>query len=161
MIERELYSPKAFLNILSHNGIDCEFEKCTLFKDYVTYQFEMKQDAPLTEFQLYSVTFSVIIESENSCYFIGKNGKKLVFLLTFTNDLKKFGLKKTPDKQGVVPKETLSFDYVKSPLAHMVWYKFETKELALARPLKQWTEGVTNAEDRVILDQFWKEITEG
>lgn len=159
MIEKEIYSPKAFLNILEHNKIPCGFVGCTLFKDYITYEFEMNEEKKVTEFQLYSVTFSVIIESENSCFFLGKNGKKLVFLLTFSNDLAKYGLKKTAEKQGKIPKETLAFDFVKMPLSNMVWYKFDTKELSHGHEVKEFFDGVKSAEERIVLDKIWKEVT--
>ncbi len=159
MIEKEIYSPKSFLNILNKNNIDCTFEKCNLFKDYVTYNFRLNSEQKLTEFQLYSVTFSVIIESENSCYFIGRKGNKLVFLLTFTNDLKKYGLSKTPETQGKIPKEKMTFDFVKMPLDKIVWYKFDTKELTNFHELKEYGSGAQNAEERVLLDDVWDKVS--
>ena len=159
MIEKEIYSPNSFLQILNKNNISCRFEKCNLFKDYVTYNFRLNGQQKLSEFQVYSVTFSVIVESESSCYFIGKNGDKLVFLMTFTNDLKKFGLSKTPETLGKIPKEKVQFDFVKAPLDKMIWYKFNTKELGNSEELKEYGQGATNAEERVLLDDFWNKIS--
>lgn len=162
MIERELYSPNAFLQILNKNGIDCSFEKCALYKDYATYHFSLNNDKPLNEFQLYSVTFSVIVESESSCYFVGKSGKKLIFLVTFTNDLGKYGLKKTPETLGKIPKEVLTFEFVKMPLKHIVLYKFDTKKLLTGEfentKVKEYTESASNAEERVLLDEIWNNL---
>ena len=162
MIERELYSPTAFLNILHKNGIECSFERCALYKDYATYHFALKEDKPINEFQVYSVTFGVIVESESSCYFVGKKDKQLIFLVTFTNDLAKYGLKKTPETLGKIPKETLAFDFVKMPLKHIVWYKFDTKKLLtgefVTSKLKEFTDSATNAEERVLLDEIWNNL---
>lgn len=162
MIEKEIYSPKSFLNILKKTGIDCKFERCVLYKDYVTYHFEMQNEKPLNEFQLYSVTLSVLIESESTCYFIGKKGNRLVFLVNFTNDLAKYGYHKTPETLGKIPKETLSFDFVKMPLKIFVWYKFEQQKLvsgeAERTKLKEFTDSASSAEERVLLDEVWKNI---
>ena len=162
MIEREVYSPKEFLQILQKNGVDCTFERCGLYKDYATYHFSLQNDKQLSEFQIYSVTFSVIVESESSCYFVGKKGKQLIFLLTFTNDLAKYGLKKTPETLGKIPKENLAFEFVKMPLKHIVWYKFDTKKLLTGEfetaKLKEFTDSATNAEERVLLDEIWNNL---
>lgn len=161
MIQKEIYSPNAFLQILNKNNINCKFEKCNLYKDYVTYHFNLEDENLLTEFQIYSVTFSVIIESESSCYFIGKKGKKLIFLMTFTNDLSKYGLKKTPEKLGKIPKESYFFDFVKMPLDKIIWYKFDTKKMLSGNlsNLQEYDESATNAEERVLLDGFWNKIS--
>jgi len=160
MIQKEIYSPKAFLEILKKNKMECNFDKCNLYKDYATYLFTLKEEKTLTEFQVYSVTFSVIIESESSCYFIGKKGKNLIFLLTFTNDLNKYGLKKTPESLGKIPKENYAFDVVKKPLENLVWYKFDTKKMLSGdnSRLQEFDESATNAEERVLLDDFWSKI---
>ena len=161
MIQKEIYSPKAFLQILNKNNIECDFEKCVLYKDYATYHFNLKDEKLISEFQVYSVTFSVVIESESSCYFIGKKGKKVIFLTTFTNDLKKYGLKKTPETLGKIPKEVYNFDFVKMPLDKLVWYKFDTKKLLSGdiSLLKEYAEDASTAEERVILDEIWNKIS--
>ena len=159
MIEKELYSPNSFLRILEKNGIKTQFEGCNLYPDYVLYQFSLEEKQDLTEMQLYSVTFSVIVESEKGCYFIGKKDKQLVFLLTFTNDLKKFGLSKTKETSGVIPTENITFDYIKKPLERIVWYKFDTKKLTQMEKIKEFGLTATTAEERVLLDEFWKDIT--
>jgi len=159
MITKEIYSPNSFLKLLNKNSIDCSFDKCVLFKDYITYVFELKNDEKLTEFQLYSTTFSVIVESESSCYFIGKKDKKLVFLMTFTNDLKKFGLSKTPETLGKIPKEQMDFDFVKMPLNQMIWYKFDTKGLSSMKEVKEYGEDIQSAEEKILLDEFWEKVS--
>lgn len=159
MIQKEIYSTKSFLNILERNGLSCDFKQATLFPDYIFYQFELKENKRISEFQIYSVTFSVIIESESSCYFIGKKGKILVFMMTFTNDLKKFGLSKTPEKLGKIPKEEMSFDFVKKPLERIVWYKFDTKKITEGNMISEFAEDAKTAEEKVLLEDFWKEIT--
>lgn len=162
MITKELYSSKSFEKILEKNNINTKFKKCDLFKDYATYHFELLNDKNLTEFQVYSVTFSVIVESESSCFFIGKNGKNLAFLLTFTNDLNKYGLKKTKETLGVIPKENMTFDFIKKPLENIVWYKFSPKEFldekGEQKIVKEFTANAKNAEERVILDKIWQEM---
>ena len=120
----------------------------------------MENETVINEFQIYSVTFSVIIESESSCFFVGKKGKELLFLLTFTNDLKKYGLQKTPETLGKIPKEKYSFDFVKKPLERMVWYKIDTKTLNELKPVNEFGTDAKNAEDRYLLDAFWKDLTE-
>ncbi len=159
MITKEIYSPDSFLKLLTKNNINCSFEKCVLFKDYITYVFELDHDKKLTEFQLYSTTFSVIVESESSCYFIGKKNKKLVFLMTFTNDLKKFGLSKTPETLGKIPKIEMNFDFVKMPLERMIWYKFDTKNLSAMKEIKEYGEDIQSAEEKILLDEFWDKIS--
>ena len=160
MITKEIYSPDAFLKILTKNGMECSFEKCVLFKDYITYVFDLKSKEKLTEFQLYSATFSVIVESESSCYFIGKKDRKLIFLMTFTNDLKKFGLSKTPETLGKVPRIEMNFDFVKRPLERMIWYKFDTKELASMKETKEYGQDIQTAEEKLLLDDFWEKISQ-
>ena len=157
MIEKEIYSSKSFLKILEKNKINCKFQKCILFPEYVVYSFKLAGNQKLTEFQIYSVALSVIVESEHSCYFIGKNGDELLFLLTLTNDLKKFGLKKTKKTSGIVPTENYEFDFMKKPLEKLVWYKFDTKKLADNIPLKDFLEDA-NEEQKPELEEIWNEI---
>ena len=160
MIEREIYSTNAFLKILNKNEIHCELKSCNLFKDYIIYNFEMKEDKKINEFQIYSVIFSITIESENSCFFIGKKGKHLAFMLTFTNDLKKYGLQKTPETLGKIPKEKHAFDFVKKPLERMVWYKLDMKNIGEQKVVNEFGADAQNAEERYLLDACWKEIAE-
>jgi len=157
MIKKEIYSTKSFVNILLKNKIDCEFQRCVLFPDYVVYAFKLNEDQKLSEFQLYSVTFSVLVESESSCYFIGKNKDVLLFLLTFTNDLKKFGLNKTKETSGLIPKEEYDFDYMKKPLENLIWYKFDTKKLASNVVIKDYLDN-GNEEEKEELKEIWNEI---
>lgn len=161
MIKKEIYSPKAFEKQLLESNINCKFNKATLFKDYVVYFFDLKCDK-INEFDIYSATFKVLVESESRCLFLGMRENKLAFLLGFTNDLKAFGLAKTKEKAGVVPKENYDFDSVKLPIKRMMYYKIDPKnfvdENGNKKIVKDITENIKSAEERYLIDEFWKNI---
>ena len=86
----------------------------------------------------------------------------LAFLLGNTNDLKTFGLSKTKEKQGVIPKESYNFECVKQPIKRIMYYKLDSKNFidtdGNKKEIKDITENIKSAEDKYLIDEFWKNI---
>ena len=157
MISKEIYSPKAFEKQLNSSNINCTFVKATLFKDYFVYFFKLN-GGQVCEFDIYSASFKVLVESESRCVFLGMKDNTLAFLLGNTNDLEAFGLTKTKEKQGVVPKENYEFDSVKLPIKRMMYYKIDAKNFTDQKGnrkiIKDIAENIKSAEDKYLIDEF-------